>query len=318
MWLAMYFILNLTLTLHNKAVLVDLPYPYVLTAVHSLCSTLGALIMRRKGFYTPSRLGLRENVLLLAFSTLYSLNVAVSNVSLKMVSVPFHQVVRSTTPAFVLMLSYWFLHSTWGRSQLISLLLVITGVTIATFGDYSCTLAGFVLTLIGTFLAALKALMTGLIQSRQSDKPDIAPQSNRPCCVESLRLGLHPYDLLARMSPLALVQCLCYAHYSGELIHVAENASYGTVIILLANGIIAFALNVVSFTANKKTSALSMTVAANVKQVLTIMLAVFIFGLSISPLNIIGIAVTLLGGACYAWAQLCERTYCIAIPILGM
>lgn len=88
MWLVMYFILNLTLTLHNKAVLVKLPYPYVLTATHSLCSTLGALIMQRKGFYTASRLGLRENVLLFAFSTLYSLNVAVSNVSLKMVSVP--------------------------------------------------------------------------------------------------------------------------------------------------------------------------------------------------------------------------------------
>jgi hypothetical protein len=38
------------------------------------------------------------------------------------------------------------------------------------------------------------------------------------------------------------------------------------------NGAIAFGLNVVSFTANKKTGALTMSVAANVKQVLTIVL----------------------------------------------
>ena len=43
-----------------------------------------------------------------------------------------------------------------------------------------------------------------------------------------------------------------------------------------------------------------MTVAANVKQVLTIILAVLLFNLHISPLNGLGITVTLLGGATYA------------------
>jgi len=38
---------------------------------------------------------------------------------------------------------------------------------------------------------------------------------------------------------------------------------------------------IVSFSANKKTSALTMTVAANVKQVLTILLAVVIFNLHV-------------------------------------
>lgn len=36
---------------------------------------------------------------------------------------------------------------------------------------------------------------------------------------------------------------------------------------LVFNGVIAFFLNIVSFTANKKTSALTMTVAANVSKV---------------------------------------------------
>lgn len=41
---------------------------------------------------------------------------------------------------------------------------------------------------------------------------------------------------------------------------------------ILLNGAVAFGLNVVSFTANKKAGALTMDVAANVKQVLTIVL----------------------------------------------
>lgn len=47
-----------------------------------------------------------------------------------------------------------------------------------------------------------------------------------------------------------------------------------------------------------------MTVAANVKQVLTIILAVVIFHLHITPMNLFGITLTLFGGAAYAKVEL--------------
>lgn len=79
------------------------------------------------------------------------------------------------------------------------------------------------------------------------------------------RLKLHPLDLLVRMSPLAFMQCVICAWYSGELervrIYGATEMTQRKATALLMNGVIAFGLNVVSFTANKKTSALTMTVA---------------------------------------------------------
>ena len=118
------------------------------------------------------------------------------------------------------------------------------------------------------------------------------------------RLKLHPLDLLLRMSPLAFIQCIAASWYTGELARVREYGSTSMTSSKLAglaiNGALAFFLNVVSFTANKKTSALSMTVAANVKQVLTIVLAVIIFNLHITPMNLFGITLTLSGGAAYA------------------
>jgi uncharacterized membrane protein len=68
---------------------------------------------------------------------------------------------------------------------------------------------------------------------------------------------------------------------------------------LLLNGVIAFGLNIVSFTANKKTSALTMTVAGNVKQVLSIILSIVIFDYVINEMNTFGIVLTLLGGVWY-------------------
>jgi len=73
------------------------------------------------------------------------------------------------------------------------------------------------------------------------------------------------------------------------------------------NGCIAFGLNIVSFTANKKAGALSMTVAANIKQVLTILVAVFMFELNITSMNGVGILFTLVGGAWYGYVGYEEK-----------
>lgn len=122
---------------------------------------------------------------------------------------------------------------------------VVAGVAFATFGDYDYTAMGFFLTVLGTVLAAVKTVVTNRVQVG--------------------RLKLHPLDLLLRMSPLAFIQTMIYSYFSGEMAQVTEfyHTSFSTSLFfaLLVNGIIAFFLNVVSFTANKKTSALTMTVA---------------------------------------------------------
>ena len=88
-----------------------------------------------------------------------------------------------------------------------------------------------------------------------------------------------------------------------------------------------FVLNVVSFTANKKVGALSMTVAgesafssdsprltcyiANVKQALMIVIAIYLVNLSSIPINALGILLTLVGCAWCAsveYKEKCSRT----------
>ena len=119
---------------------------------------------------------------------------------------------------------------------------------------------GLTLTVLGTFLAALKTIYTNILQSRTS-------LSHRATLSLFLppRLHLHPLDLLTRMAPLAFIQCVLYAYASGELDRVRHYSAHEMTpfkaTALLANGAIAFGLNVVSFTANKKAGPLSMTVA---------------------------------------------------------
>ena len=131
-----------------------------------------------------------------------------------------------------------------------------------TYGDYYFTTVGFLLTLFGTFLAALKAIYTSILQS-----PSSMPRKARLPLIPP-RLTLHPLDLVTRLSPLAFIQCISYAFLSGELNRIRSVVADGSTssgwwypLLLFGNGCLAFGLNILSFTANGKIGALNMTVA---------------------------------------------------------
>lgn len=212
-----------------------------------------------------------------------------------------HQVIRAAAPIFTAMLSWYLFNSRFSGHKLLSLVPVVLGVGLATYGDYYCSFWGFILTLLGTLLAALKTIATNVLQSSPPADSSTTSTSHKqsfsragfrlpppfprhrltiptptfPTVLSDwtakggFRLGLHPLDLLTRISPLALVQCAFYAHASGELDALQGGATVGqgnvmglgVVVMLLVNGGIAFALNVVSFEANRRAGALSMGVA---------------------------------------------------------
>jgi len=166
LWLALYFTFNLTLTLYNKSVLIHFPFPYTLTALHALCGTIGSFILIRMdpsttrsgagstlasvSHYSPMPdLNAKELLVLFLFSILYTLNIVVSNASLRLVTVPvshmspgsiftdrlsaqkFHQVVRASTPFFTIMFSVILLGKRCTRQKLFSLVPVVAGVGFA-------------------------------------------------------------------------------------------------------------------------------------------------------------------------------------------
>ncbi len=299
-WLGSYFILNLVLTLYNKFLLVSFPYPYTLTAVHAIFGLVGGTCLRMQNVYQPKSLWGSDYALLVAFSLLYSINIAISNASLDLVTVPvrhlahcisilrlathkFHQVVRATTPFFTTIFSWQLVNARFSRYQLSSMSLVILGVCLATYGDYYFTAWGFILTLFGTVLAALKTLATHEIQTASivarpvKSHPRLyclrtpfgavtvslalLPRFRRHC------LQLHPIDLLTRLSRLAVLQCVIYAYLVGEVDYMRQKASKSNavrqLILLSGNGVIACALNIVSFEANRRSGALTMGVAGH-------------------------------------------------------
>lgn len=117
---------------------------------------MGTLAMLQLGYFKLSRLGRRENLALVAFSALFTANIAVSNLSLAMVSVPFYQTMRMLCPLFTILIYRTWYGRTYSKMTYMSLLPLIIGAAMTTAGEMSFTDTGFILTVLGVVLAAVK------------------------------------------------------------------------------------------------------------------------------------------------------------------
>lgn len=82
LYLAGYFTLNLVLTIYNKAVLGGFAFPWLLTALHTSFVSVGCYLLMLRGWFSLTQLDWHQNLVLVAFSFLFTLNIAISNVSL--------------------------------------------------------------------------------------------------------------------------------------------------------------------------------------------------------------------------------------------
>ena len=215
------------------------------------------------------------------------MNIAISNLSLSLVSLPLHQTVRATAPVITVLLSQFLVNPTpvFGLSVCLSLCPIVAGVIIAAYDDdYEDNLLSLLLTLLGAFSAVFKTIMTYRLQTRGP--------------------GLPALELIWLVSPFTTLSCLGVAYFTGELFEVGSWVFVGSMWpialgAMLLDSCLAFFLNLASFTANKAVGALGMAVAANVKQV-AILLVLGMCGQYVSWQQVLGTLITVTGGLWYS------------------
>ncbi|XP_027163555.1 probable sugar phosphate/phosphate translocator At3g11320 [Coffea eugenioides] len=283
---------NIGVLLLNKYLLSNygFRYPIFLTMCHmTACSLLSYIaiawlkmvpmqtIRSRKQFFKIS-----------ALSLVFCGSVVSGNVSLRFLPVSFNQAIGATTPFFTAVFAYLMTFKREAWLTYVTLIPVVTGVVIASGGEPSFHLFGFIMCVGATGARALKSVLQGILLSSEGEK-------------------LNSMNLLLYMAPIAVVLLLPATLYMeknvvGITLALAKN-DIRIIWYLLFNSALAYFVNLTNFLVTKHTSALTLQVLGNAKGAVAVVVSILIFRNPVSVTGMLGYSLTVFGVVLYSEAK---------------
>ena len=222
-------------------------------------------------------------------SVLFVLNIACNNASLVHLSLSVNQTIKSCVPLPTMVLSVVFERDahrrpkTYSCGLVLSLLVVCGGSILAVYGNPEASPFGLVLVLLSTLSVALWSVLSAVV---------LEPAS-----------GLNSINLTWYASVLSGVMLFLMWLGSRELprtLDYLEDRPSSAAAILAVGSTAAFAYNLVHFALIKVTSAITSTVAGNLKIVLIIIISIIAFEKRVEPINLVGFGVFFAGVIVYS------------------
>ncbi|KAJ0978205.1 hypothetical protein J5N97_013679 [Dioscorea zingiberensis] len=289
---ASWYSSNIGVLLLNKYLLSNygFRYPIFLTMCHmtacSLFSYASVAWLKLVPLQTVrSRLQLLK---IAALSLVFCLSVVSGNVSLRFLPVSFNQAVGATTPFFTAVFAYVMTVKRESWITYLTLVPVVTGVIIASGGEPSFHLFGFIMCIGATAARALKSVLQGILLSSEGEK-------------------LNSMNLLLYMAPMAVLFLLPAALFMEENvlgITLALAKEDNRIIwYLLFNSSLAYFVNLTNFLVTKHTSALTLQVLGNAKGAVAVVISILIFRNPVSLTGMLGYTLTVIGVVLYSEAK---------------
>ncbi|CAN6470940.1 unnamed protein product [Victoria cruziana] len=170
----------------------------------------------------------------------------------------------------------------------LTLIPVVTGVIIASGGEPSFHLFGFIMCIGATAARALKSVLQGILLSSEGEK-------------------LNSMNLLLYMAPIAVVLLLPATLFMepnvlGMTVALARQ-DVKIVWYLLFNSSLAYFVNLTNFLVTKHTSALTLQVLGNAKGAVAVVVSIMLFRNPVSVTGMLGYTLTVIGVVLYSEAK---------------
>lgn len=280
---------NIGVLLLNKYLLSNygFKYPIFLTMCHmTACSLFSyAAIAWMKIVPMQAVRSRLQFVKIAALSFVFCGSVVSGNISLRFLPVSFNQAVGATTPFFTAVFACIMTVKREAWITYVTLIPVVTGVIIASGGEPSFHLFGFIMCVGATAARALKSVLQGILLSSEGEK-------------------LNSMNLLLYMAPVAVVFLLpatliMEKNVLGITIALARE-DVKIVWYLLFNSSLAYFVNLTNFLVTKHTSALTLQVLGNAKGAVAVVISILIFRNPVSVTGMLGYSLTVIGVILYS------------------
>lgn len=299
-WILMWYTFATILSVYNKwmfsAEHYNFQYPLFVTSVHMIVQftfsgTSLLLVPKLRPSRRPSAKDYLYKVLPCALAT--SLDIGLSNLSLKTITLSFYTMCKSSTLAFVLIFAFIFKleKPSW---KLISIIVIISaGVLLMVSDETNFELVGFIQVMAASACGGLRWSLTEVLLRKES-------------------MGLtNPFASIFFLAPCQAVILLIISGFVEGYITIFNSAFFytfsegiHTILVILTGGSLAFFMIMSEFFLIKRTSVVTLSVCGIFKEVATIFISSLVFGDVLTIINIIGLCITLFGIGLYNWLKL--------------
>ncbi|PYH41020.1 TPT-domain-containing protein [Aspergillus saccharolyticus JOP 1030-1] len=277
---------NLTI-LFNKWLIESTEFPILLTTWHLVFATLATQFLAHCTPYLNTRhthrmtpaLYLRQIV---PIGLLYSGSLVTSNMTYLYLNVSFIQMLKAAGPIVTLLVSWGWRVATPSMDSFVNILVIACSVGLAVAGEVQFVWTGVVFQVVSLVFDANRLVMIQVLLRPGAGKMDplVTLYYSAPVCAATN----------------AVIACFTELNTGAG----AEGFDWGVVGrtgagILLANAMVGFMLNVSIFVLIGKTSGLTMTLVSVPKNILLIICSIVIWGSPVSPLQVLGYGMALLG-----------------------
>ncbi|KAK4351366.1 hypothetical protein RND71_030679 [Anisodus tanguticus] len=186
--------------------------------------------------------------------------------------VSFNQAIGATMPFFTTVFAYLITLKREAWLTYVTLIPVVTGVVIASGGEPSFHLFGFIMCIGATAARALKSVLQGILLSSEGEK-------------------LNSMNLLLYMAPIAVIlllpaTVLMEENVVGITLALARD-DIKIIWLFLFNSALAYFVNLTNFLVTKHTSALTLKVLGNAKGAVVVV-SILIFKNPVSVIGMLG------------------------------
>ncbi|CAM8969614.1 unnamed protein product [Rhodiola kirilowii] len=283
---------NIGVLLLNKYLLSNygFKYPIFLTMCHmTACALFSYVAIAWLNIVQMQTVKSRVQFLKIsALSLIFCTSVVSGNISLRYLPVSFNQAVGATTPFFTAVFAYFMTLKKEAWLTYVTLIPVVAGVVIASGGEPSFNLFGFLMCIGATAARALKSVLQGILLSSEGEK-------------------LNSMNLLLYMAPIAVMLLLPATIFmEGNVVATTiqlAKTDFRVVWLLLLNSSMAYFVNLTNFLVTKHTSPLTLQVLGNAKGAVAVVVSILIFKNPVSLTGMLGYGLTVSGVILYGEAK---------------
>lgn len=280
MIIPVWMILSSAVILYNNYLYntIGFPYPVFTVTWHLIFASIGTRVLQRTTHLLDgvNDVNITKDVFLrsiLPIGVLFSGSLIMSNSAYLYLSVPFIQMLKAFVPVAILLVSFAFRIQEPNQRLMAIVLMISIGVSLASYGELAFSVTGFLIQCSAVLFEASRLVMIEVLLKGMKMDPLVSMHYYAPVCaainlmVLPFTEGLQPFRDLSQLSPL----------------------------ILLSNAGVAFLLNIAAVFLIGVGSGLILTLAGVLKDILLITGSVLLFGKSITPIQVLGYSVALVG-----------------------